>query len=220
MSEYTTASMESAMQSLKTPGESPPLPKDESGEATLFVFRHGETEHNKNKIFCGRFDSPLTERGVEQAKELGKLMKGLKVDVALTPHLQRCTKTLEEVLAYHTGTRIESEDLLLERDYGDLTNTSKTELFEKDPELWLKYRRSWDFPVPNGETLRQVKEQRIYPLCEKLKNRMGKEKISIAISATNNTMRLIRMYFENLSIQEMLDLENPLASDYAAYKIA
>jgi len=217
----TVASLESAQKSLKHPGlASTPLPKaDESasGGPVLFVFRHGETEDNKNRIFSGRRDSPLTEEGVKQAQILAEKLRDKKIDLAIYPDLSRAKNTLDEVLKFHPETRVEGSELLLERDYGDLTGTSKTELNAKDPELCLKYRRSWDFPPPNGESLKTVWENRVKKFCLGLEERIKREKINIAISCTNNTMRLVRMYFEKLSVEEVLELENPLASDYASY---
>jgi 2,3-bisphosphoglycerate-dependent phosphoglycerate mutase len=215
------ASLESAQKSLETPGlVTKPLPKVDEAKATgpiLYLFRHGETEDNNNKIFSGRRNSPLTARGVEQSKELAEKLKDKKIDLAIYSDLSRAKDTLDEVLRFHPKTKVEPSEFLLERDYGDLTGTSKTELNQKDPELCLRARRSWDFPPPNGESLKMVWENRVKNFCQDLEEKMRCEKINIAISCTNNTMRLIRMYFEKLSLEEMLELENPLASDHASY---
>lgn len=219
----TVASLESAQKSLETPGlASTPLPKaDESasGRPILYLFRHGETEDNKNRTFSGRHDSPLTTEGIKQAQVLAEILKDKKIDLAIYSNLRRAKDTLDEVLKFHSETKTEASELLLERDYGELTGMSKLELNEKDPELCLKYRRSWDFPPPNGESLKMVWENRVKKFCQDLEKRIRSEKINVAISCTNNTMRLIRMYFEKLSIKQTLELENPLAQDYTSYLI-
>lgn len=216
-----TASLESAQKSLAHPGlATKPLPKSESEtEPTLYLFRHGETEDNRDRIFSGRRDSPLTAEGIKQSQELAAKLKDKTIDLAIYSDLIRAKGTLEEVLKFHPETKIEASELLLERDYGQLTGTNKTELNEKDPELCLRYRRSWDFPPPGGESLQMVWENRIKEFCKNLEERTRREKINVAISCTNNTMRLIRMYFENISIEQMLELENPLAQDYTSYSI-
>ena len=223
----TTASLKSAQKSLETPGlAAKPLPKVEAKKRNiLYLFRHGETEDNKNRIFSGRRNSLLTPEGIEQAKKLAKKLKGKKIDVAIFSDIaegksDRAERTLEEVLKFHPQTKKEAAKLLVERDYGELTGTSKIELNQRDSELCLKYRRSWDFPPPKGESLKMVWENRVQKFCQDLEERMREEKINVAISCTNNTMRLIRMYFEKLSIEEMLELENPLAHDYASYAIS
>jgi broad specificity phosphatase PhoE len=215
------ASLKSAQKSLQNPGEAPPLPKEESPtKPTLYLFRHGETEDNRARIFSGRRDAKLTTKGTEQAKILAEKLKDKKIDLGIYSDLSRAKDTLTEVIKYHPKTKLEPSQRLLERDYGDLTGTSKIELNRRDPELTLKYRRSWDFPPPHGESLKMVWENRVKKFCEELEERMRKEKINVAVSCTNNTMRLIRMYFEDLGIREMLELENPLAQDYAAYAIS
>ena len=224
----TVASLKSAQKSLENPGlAATPLPKVDEATTTgpvLYLFRHGETEDNKNRIFCGRRNSLLTATGVKQAEVLAGKLKNKKIDAAIfsniAPGPDRAEDTLSIVLKHHPKTKIEPSQLLLERDYGDLTGTSKTELNQKDPELCLKYRRSWDFPPPNGESLKMVWENRVKKFCQDLEERMHREKINIAVSCTNNTMRLIRMHFEKLSIEQTLELENPLATDYASYTIS
>lgn len=216
------ASLESAQSSLAHPGLSDtPLPKSDSkAQPIIYLFRHGETEDNRNRIFSGRRDSPLTTEGIEQAKLLACKLKNKDIDLGIYSNLSRARDTLEEVLQFHGAARTEPSDLLLERDYGELTGTSKLELDARDPEFCLKVRRSWDFPPPGGESLKMVWESRVKGFCVNLGKRMRKEKIDVAVSCTNNTMRLIRMHFEGLSVKKMLELENPLAQDYAAYAIS
>jgi len=233
----TTASLRSAEESIKHPGKARgPLPKQESKtQPTLYVFRHGETYYNRNKLFCGFYNSWLTPRGKKQARMLADKLKTTKINLGVTSKLTRCTMTLDIALRYHRRTRIEHDRRLRERNYGKLTGKSKVACSRRDPELclkyrrsWdfpppaelcLKYRRSWDFPPPGGESIKDVWDKRIRPFCKDLEKLMREEKINIAVSCTNNTMRLIRMYFEKLSIEEMLSLENPLGEDYAAYTI-
>lgn len=215
-----TGSLSSAMASIRNPGQTTaPLPKTNSrAKPILYLSRHGETEYNKRKLFCGLFDSPLTEKGLSDAKKQAELLMDREINLGITNDMQRSKKTLEEVLKYHPQATLEIDLLLRERDYGDLTGKSKEEMMRLDPELTLKFRRSWDFPIPNGESLKDVWENRIKSFCEKLERRMRNEKISAVVCCTNNTMRLIRMYFEKLTIEQMLELENPF-DDYASYAL-
>lgn len=208
-----------SVKSLKFPGEIIKLPKYQGNGPKVFVFRHGQTFDNIKRIFSGRRNSLLTKEGEKQSEELSEKLKNERIDIAMTPNLDRCKKTLKAVLKYHPETKILRNNLLLERDYGDLTGKSKLKLNEKNPLLTAKYRRAYDFPPPNGESLKEVKEKRIWPFCQKLEEKIKNEKINIAVSCTNNTMRLIRMYFEKLNIEEVESLENPLAQDYCSYGI-
>lgn len=215
-----TSTLNSANDSIINPGKTEkPLPKSlNCGKPTLFLSRHGESEYNRQKLFCGIFNSPLSEKGREDAVKQAEMLKETDIDLGISNDLQRSLNTLKEILKYHPKARLEITPLLRERDYGELTGKSKAEAMEKDPELTLKFRRSWDFPPPNGESLNMVWDNRIEPFCKELEARMKKEKINVVVCCTNNTMRLIRMYFEKLTLEQMLELENPF-DDYASYSL-
>ena len=207
-----------AIASLDNPGGAKkPLPKQESDKySVLYVFRHTQTYDNINRIFCGRRDSKLTPTGVRQSKELAKKLKNKKIDLFITSPLIRCRQTIKPIMKYHPNIDLVAKKSLKERDYGALTGKSKLKLMEEDFEKTILYRRAYDYPPPKGESIKDVWQKRLSSFCRELNKKLIKEKINIAVCCTNNTMRLIRMYFEKLSIEEMLILENPF-TDYAAY---
>lgn len=208
-----------AITSLKNPGKCLSLPKTKEGKySTLYVFRHSQTFDNIRRVFSGRRNSKLTPEGIRQAKRLANLLKSKKIDFFISSPLSRCLETLEEVRVFHKQVSLVKEPLLLERDYGKLTGKSKTKLMRKSLEKAILYRRSYDFPPPGGESLKEVQIKRVFPFCGKLVKKMRSEKINVAVCCTNNTMRLIRMYFERLSIEEMLTLENSF-EDYASFSV-
>lgn len=86
------------------------------------------------------------------------------------------------------------------------------------PEKTILWRRSWDVPPPGGESLKQVWEKRVKPFCQWLKKEMKVKKINVAYCGTNNTLRLLRMYFEKTPIEKTLTFEIPY-DDYASYSI-
>lgn len=120
---------------------------------SIVLLRHGESVWNKENRFTGWTDVPLSEKGVEEAKEAGRLLReaGFTFDVAYTSLLKRAIKTLWIVL--------EEMDLmwipiinnwrLNERHYGALQGLNKSEsasqLGEEQVKLW---RRSYDVPPP------------------------------------------------------------------------
>ncbi len=211
--------MESAVKSLKKPGVAKPLPKKESkAKPVLYLFRHGETYDNKRRVFSGWRQSRLTKTGIRQAEVLAKKMKNKRIDLMVVSRLVRSKHTARIILKYHKNTKIETDDRIIERCYGDLMGKSKTKLMEENPELAAKYRRGYDFPPPHGESIKMV-EKRVFPFCKDIVKRMKKEKINVAVSAHGNSMRVMRRFFENMSIEKMLTHENPLGQDYAAYTI-
>ena len=210
---------QAAISSLKNPGKSTkPLPKDESAPPILYLFRHTQTYDNIRRIFSGRRQTRLTPEGQKQAKALAEKLKNKKIDLFISPPLKRCRQTLEPLRKYFPDVPYIQKKELVERDYGKLTGKSKLKIMKLYPEKAILWRRSWDVPPPGGESLKQVWASRIRPFCKWLESKMKNENINVAYCGTNNTVRLIRMYFENLSIDQMLTLENPYG-DYAAYSL-
>lgn len=209
-----------ALASLKHPGKSPPLPKvSQPKSAVLYIFRHCQSYDNIRRIFSGRRNSQLTPQGRNQARKLAKKMAKIHIELFISPPLKRCQQTISEVKKYHPQSKYLAFDQLLERDYGDLTGKSKLKMMRLYPKKTVLWRRSWDVPPPDGESLKMVWQNRIKPfLIDWLIPKMATEKIDVGWCATNNTMRLVRMYFEKLSIQDMLKLENPY-EDWAEYQV-
>lgn len=208
-----------AISSLEKPGSSTPLPKSEiSGQPTLYLFRHTQTKDNIRRIFSGRRQTSLTAEGKKQAQALAQKLKNKKIDLFISPPLLRCLQTLQPLSKFFPKTTYLQKKELIERDYGILTGKSKMQIMKQYPQKAVLWRRSWDVPPPRGESLKQVWETRIQPFCQWLEKEMKTKKINIGYCGTNNTIRLIRMYFEKLPIEKMLTLETPYG-DYAAYSL-
>jgi 2,3-bisphosphoglycerate-dependent phosphoglycerate mutase len=119
----------------------------------LVLLRHGESVWNKENRFTGWIDVGLSEKGVEEAKEAGRVLlkEGFVFDVAYTSVLKRAIKTLwlaqEEMdlmwIPVHHSWRLN------ERHYGALQGLNKAETVEKHGMEQVKiWRRSYDVPPP------------------------------------------------------------------------
>jgi len=212
---------EAALSSLENPGQGEEMPKTTSVEAPiLYLFRHTQTVDNLNRVFTGSRRNPdLTPEGEKQAKVIAEKLKDKNFDLFISPPLLRCEKTLGPLRVYFPNTPYLQKKELVERDYGDLTGKNKLEIMKLNPEKAVLWRRSYDVAPPNGESIKDVWEGRIREFCFWLEQKMKTKKINVCYSGTNNTVRLIRMHFEKLSIEEMLTLENPYG-DYASYHLA
>ena len=84
-------------------------------------------------------------------------------------------------------------------------------------EIYDIYHRAYDIPPPGGESIKDV-QIRVKSFIKDLLKKMKKEKVNIAISAHNNSMRPFRAYFEKLNRKQMMALENPW-DDYFHYVI-
>lgn len=209
-----------AEDSIKHPGKNnKELPKEESPkDPEIYVFRHGESTDNVAKRFSGWRDANLTEKGKEQAEVLAKKLQDKDIQLCITSPQIRSKETARIALKYHKDMVFEEDQRIMERNYGELTGQSKEKWMKEKPELTVKYRRAYDFPPPNGESLKMV-EERVFPFCDEVVERARRNNMNIAISCHGNSMRAIRKYFEKLDIVEMLTFENPLAQDYAEYVV-
>lgn len=209
-----------ALSSLQNPGAgAAPLPKaDDSQKPVLYLFRHCETTDNVERIFSGRRDPSLTQKGEEQAHTLAEMLKNKSIDLFLSPPQVRCEQTLAPLRKLFPEVPYLPQENLKERDYGALTGKSKMEVMKEFPEQAILWRRSWDVPPPEGESLKRVWEERVEPFCRWLEEKMRKENINVVYCGTNHTVRLIRWYFEKMPQEQMLTLESPYG-DYSSYKV-
>jgi 2,3-bisphosphoglycerate-dependent phosphoglycerate mutase len=184
----------------------------------LFVFRHAETSDNSNQIFSGWRNPDLTPKGLLQAEEVAQQLKQEKIDYAFTSHLLRARRTLEIVLKPHLNVPVFIDDRLIERCHGTLQGKSKSKIATQRPEWFAKVHRGYDFPPPEGESLKMV-ESRTLPFVVQLKGWLQKNPGNVAISCHGNSMRPIRRIFEHLSLKQMLQLDNPQdqAMEYALH---
>lgn len=175
--------------------------------AKIFVIRHGETTDNKEKIFSGNRDVDLTEEGIEEAKKIGEQLRNEKITKAYESNQLRSRHTLSLTLdGYHKNVQITADPRIRERDYGDLTGTSKVETEKKMPEKYKLWHRSYDVPPPNGESIKDV-EERVSDFLRDEMPKWGKDDV-VLISAHGNSIRPIRKYFEGLTNEEMCSFEH------------
>ena len=176
----------------------------------LVLVRHGQSIWNLQNRFTGWVDVPLTEKGIEEAKKGAEVLRDIKFDVAYTSVLQRAQNTLSLLLeALGQSVPTIRDGALNERDYGDLAGLNKAETAEihgKDQvHIW---RRSYDVPPPNGESLKMTAE-RTLPFFDRAI--MGDIKMgnNVLVVAHGNSNRSIVMKLDGLSEGEVPGLELP-----------
>ena len=169
----------------------------------IYLFRHGETYFNKNKIFTGWKESKLTKNGIKQAEIIAKKLKDKKIDVAFQTKLSRSKDTLKYVLKLHPETReVITANRMIERSYGDLEGKSHEWAIKKyGKRKFDSWHRGWKENPPNGESFAMV-EKRVKIFIKELKSFMKKERVNVAISAHGNSIRLFRKIMEKASIKE------------------
>lgn len=178
--------------------------------AYLVLVRHGESEWNAKGIWTGLTDAGLTEKGREEAKIAAEAIKDIKFQLAYITPLRRSSETLEEMERVF-GTKLPriNSPALTERDYGDYTGKNKWEVKKQlGDEEFLKLRRSWDYPVPHGESLKDVYARAIPYYQEYILPELKQGK-NILVSAHGNSLRALVKFLDNIPDSKIAELEIP-----------
>ena len=188
----------------------------------LILLRHGQSQWNLENRFTGWKNVPLTEKGEAEAKKAGELIRkhNISIDRVFSSVLERANRTAEiAIKKAELNNLLENNKIIMtcseklnERDYGDLVGLNKQETadkFGKDQvHIW---RRSYDTPPPNGESLKDVVErvspyfkENIKPLIDKGEN--------ILIAAHGNSLRAMMIELGMYKSEEISNIELPTGS--------
>ncbi len=179
--------------------------------ARLVLLRHGESQWNLENRFTGWVDVPLSPKGIEEAKQAGEKLRGFTFDRAFTSVLSRANETLRIVLETigQPTIPIEKDKALNERMYGELQGLNKAETAKKYGDAQVKiWRRSYDVKPPGGESLKDTAE-RTLPYYEKMIKPYVLQGETIIIAAHGNSLRALVMELDQLSKEEVLELNIP-----------
>ena len=204
----------------------------------LVLLRHGESQWNLENRFTGWTDIDLTPKGLDEAREAGRLLKreGYTFDVAHTSVLKRALRTLWTALdemdllwiPFHKSWRLN------ERHYGDLQGLNKQELAERaGPEQVKIWRRSFDVPPPpmkDGDArlpyvdVRYAREDAsVLPRTESLKDTIARvlpywnDRVvpdlhagrRVLIAAHGNSLRALVKHLDHMSDADIVELNIP-----------
>jgi len=166
----------------------------------LVLVRHGQSDWNLKNLFTGWKDIDLTDKGVAEAREAGRKLKGqgIKFDVAYTSVLKRATRTLDLMLEELGQSKIPiiKDQALNERDYGELVGLNKDDARKKWGEQQVHiWRRSYDVAPPGGESLRDTAARVLpYYIREILPRVLRGEQV--LVSAHGNSLRALVMVLD------------------------
>jgi len=204
----------------------------------LVLARHGQSTWNLENRFTGWTDVGLTEQGMAEAHEAGRLLReeGYTFDVAYTSVLKRAIKTLWIVLE-EMGLEwipVYRAWQLNERHYGDLQGLNKAEMAAKfgDEQVHI-WRRSYDVPppalelvderhpkydpryadltpeqVPATESLK-ITLERVLPYWHSTLAPAIKSGQRVLVAAHGNSLRAVVKYLDNISDEEITGLNIP-----------
>ena len=179
----------------------------------LILVRHGQSEWNAKNLFTGWKDPGLTDQGVSEAKNAGKLIleQNIEFDVMYTSMLSRAQKTGDIILGIlnHKEIPIIKNEALNERHYGSLAGLNKDDARKKwgDEQVHI-WRRSFDMPPPDGESLKDTAD-RVLPYFETEIMPKVISGSSILIAAHGNSLRALIMKLDSISPEDIVKLEIP-----------
>ena len=200
----------------------------------LVLVRHGQSMWNIANKFTGWVDVALTEKGLYEALIAAEELQGIRFDIAYTSTLIRAHQTLCAILSKQERVAIfihedaqhqrhalhpeqyASEELpvfsheaLNERWYGELQgmaiDEARRQFSEEQVFVW---RRSWDVAPPGGESLKDTYE-RVIPYLEQYILPQIQQGKNVLIAAHGNSLRAIIKYLEQISDEEIPQLELP-----------
>ncbi len=206
----------------------------------LVLLRHGESTWNKENRFTGWTDVDLTDKGRDEAREAGRLLKegGFEFDVAYTSVLTRAIRTLWLALdeMQMMWIPVLPSWRLNERHYGALQGLNKAETAATHGEAQVKvWRRSYDVPPPplDARDPRHPSHDTRYsslapsdiPLTESLKDTVARflphwhdviapairDGKRVVIAAHGNSLRALVKYLDDVSEADILELNIPTA---------
>jgi len=175
---------------------------------TLVLVRHGQSLWNLENRFTGWVDVPLTAKGIAEARGAGELLKAFRFEVAYTSALTRAQETLRLMLEVMGALPpVIRDQALNERHYGDLQGLNKEDTAKRYGAEQVKlWRRSYDVPPPNGESL-ELTAKRTLPFFDRCiagDLRQGK---NVLVVAHGNSNRSIVMQLDKLSGEQVVALE-------------
>ena len=204
----------------------------------LVIVRHGQSIWNLENKFTGWTDVDLSENGIKEAKEAGKILKSknYKFDIAYTSLLKRAQDTLKYILEELDETNIEIKKSykLNERHYGALQGLNKDEtrkkygdeqvklwrrsMFIKPPALSLdderypgndiKYKDLNKEELPTTENLQDTINRVIDYWNSDIKKDLLNNR-NVIIVAHGNSLRGLIKYLDNVSDEEIMNIELP-----------
>jgi 2,3-bisphosphoglycerate-dependent phosphoglycerate mutase len=206
----------------------------------LILLRHGQSVWNQMDVFTGWVDIPLSNKGIEQALEAGRQLKGHAIDMAFTSTLIRAQMTLflalsesnqpkTPVIQHQSGAQkewaeiyneaVKSKSLpvyeaweLNERMYGELQGKNKEHMRQEyGVEQVQLWRRSYDVAPPHGESLKMTKE-RTLPYFNQHIRPLVASGHTVLVTAHGNSLRSIIMELQSLTPEQVVSLEIPLGT--------
>ena len=161
----------------------------------IYLTRQGETLWNIEKRLQGRGNSPLTEQGIERAKELRDRIKYIHIDIIYSSPIERALTTAN-IIKGDKSIEVITDDGLMEMCFGDYEGKITDEVMKENPnwDISLIMKGNTELTAPNGENLAEVRDRVARSLNKIIEENRGK---TILIVAHGITLKAIMYYFKD-----------------------
>ena len=154
----------------------------------IILVRHGETEWNVKKIFRGRKDIGLSDKGFKQAEYLGKYLSDMDIEAIYSSPLRRAIDTANQIAKFQSQNKIIFTDDLVDFNYGEWEGKSEDEVKEKYGSLFEEwYNEPSSLKIPGGEKLNDVRE-RALRLIDEVINKYKKRVVLVSHRVVNKVL--------------------------------
>lgn len=180
---------------------------------SIYVIRHGQTDYNLKNIYQGQIDIKLNQTGLQQAEEMAKKFKNLKVDTILVSPLTRAMQTAEPISKV-TGITPIIEQGLIERNFGQMEGHANRE--DCNIAMLLDYDKNYDI---YGVEPIQALFKRVYDCMDSIVKKYQHKNIAIVTHA--GVAQAIECYFNGFPKNKDLEtvtLKNGEVREYSIRK--
>ena len=166
----------------------------------IYLTRHGQTLWNIEKRLQGRGNSPLTEDGIERAKELRDRIKGMNIDVIYSSPIERALNTAN-IIKGDKNIEVITDDGLMEMCFGDYEGRRTDEVMKESPswDIGLIMKGNTILSAPNGENLAEVRDRVSKTMDRIIEENRGK---TILIVAHGITLKALMYYFKDDEVND------------------
>ncbi|MBC5628291.1 histidine phosphatase family protein [Clostridium sp. NSJ-6] len=164
----------------------------------IYLTRHGQTEWNLERRLQGRGNSPLTEAGIERAKELRERIKDIDIDFIYSSPIERALDTAN-IIKGEKNIEVITDEGLMEMCFGDYEGRKTDEVMAENPSWNIDLIMHGDVELcaPNGEDLASVRARVAETMDRIIEENRGK---AILIVTHGITLKALMYYFKDQEV--------------------
>ncbi len=139
---------------------------------TLYLIRHGITEWNKKKKYCGRINVPLSNQGKRQAAKLAKILTSVEFDIIFSSNKKRAIQTAGIVFKNKQIIQVKE---LQEVNFGVMEGLTYRQIIKKYPQSYKKWiKNPYSYCMPQAESLNVFRKRVKKAIAQIIKSNRGK----------------------------------------------